>query len=53
MNRGGFSWKTLLGITAQKRKISKAMGVPFTKSARQRKAWAGGLWAALFTLFFD
>jgi hypothetical protein len=36
-NRGGFSWKRATGITNAKRKISKATGVPLTKSGRQRK----------------
>lgn len=36
-NRGGFSWKRLLGITKMKQKISRATGIPFTKSGRQRK----------------
>ena len=27
-NKGGFSWKTLLGVTAAKSKVSKALGVP-------------------------
>ncbi len=37
MNKGGFSWKRLTGITAVKSKVSRATGVPFTKSGRQRK----------------
>ena len=37
MNKGGFSWKRALGITNAKRKISKATGVPWTKSGRQQK----------------
>ena len=32
-----FSWKRALGITKMKRKISKATGIPTTKSGRQRK----------------
>lgn len=32
-----FSWKRALGITSAKRKISKATGIPTTKSGRQRK----------------
>ena len=40
MNRGGFSWKTLFGITALKRKISRATGIPMTKSGVQRKVGA-------------
>ena len=37
MNRGGFSWSRLLGISAAKSRISRAIGVPLTKSGRQRK----------------
>ena len=37
MNRGGFSWKRLSGISGAKSRISRATGVPFTKSGRQRK----------------
>jgi len=37
MNRGGFSWKRLTGISAAKSKISRSIGIPLTKSGRQRK----------------
>jgi hypothetical protein len=37
MNRGGFSWKRLSGYSGAKSRISRATGVPFTKSGRQRK----------------
>lgn len=37
-NHGGFSWKRALGVTKAKNKISRATGVPWTKSGRQRKA---------------
>lgn len=37
MNRGGFSWRRLTGISAAKSRISRATGVPLTKSGRQRK----------------
>ena len=37
MRKGGFSWKRAVGITNAKRKISKATGIPLTKSGRQRK----------------
>lgn len=36
-NRGGFSWKRALGITRAKQRISRATGIPLTKSGRQRK----------------
>ncbi|MDR3442223.1 MAG: hypothetical protein P4L65_04330 [Legionella sp.] len=40
MNRGGFSWKRLIGISALKSKISRRIGIPLTKSGRQRKLGA-------------
>ncbi len=40
MNKGGFSWKRLLGVTAAKRRVSKATGIPLTKSGRERKLGA-------------
>ncbi|NLN78670.1 MAG: hypothetical protein GX141_07115 [Armatimonadetes bacterium] len=40
MNRGGFSWKRLLGISAAKSKISRKIGIPLTRSGRQRKVGA-------------
>ena len=32
-----FSWKRALGVSAAKGKISRAIGVPLTRSGRQRK----------------
>ncbi len=40
MNRGGFSWKRLVGISAFKAKISRKIGIPLTRSGRQRKIGA-------------
>lgn len=40
MNRGGFSWNRFLGITNAKRQVSRATGIPWTKSGRQRKVGA-------------
>ena len=37
LNNGGFSWKTFLGITAQKRKVGKVLGFPLTKSGRNAR----------------
>lgn len=37
MNRGGFSWKRLLGISRMKYRISRKTGIPLTKSGRQQK----------------
>jgi len=38
-----FSWKRALGITKAKRSISKATGIPTTKSGRRNKfgKWFG------------
>jgi len=40
MNKGGFSWNRLLGISAAKSRISRKIGIPLTRSGRQRKAGA-------------
>ena len=37
MNRGGFSWKRFLGVSAAKAKLSRSIGIPLTKGGRQRK----------------
>jgi len=37
MNKGGFSWKRLVGISHAKSQISRTIGIPLTKSGRQRK----------------
>jgi hypothetical protein len=37
MNKGGFSWKRLSGISSAKAKLSRQIGIPLTKSGRQRK----------------
>lgn len=37
MNKGGFSWKTLLGITNAKRQFARQTGIPTTKSGVERK----------------
>lgn len=37
MNRGGFSWKRFLGVSGAKARVSRKVGIPFTKSGRQRK----------------
>ncbi len=37
MNRGGFSWKRLTGISAAKSRFSRSIGIPLTRSGRQRK----------------
>ena len=40
MNKGGFSWKRFIGISAAKSQISRKIGIPLTKSGRQRKLGA-------------
>jgi len=37
MNKGGFSWKRFLGISQTKARISRKIGIPLTRSGRQRK----------------
>lgn len=37
MNKGGFSWKTLFGITNAKRQFARQTGIPTTKSGVERK----------------
>lgn len=37
MNRGGFSWKRFFEISAAKARISRSIGIPLTKSGRERK----------------
>ena len=46
MNRGGFSWRRAVGITNAKRRVSRATGIPWTKSGRQRKV--GSMFWKLF-----
>jgi hypothetical protein len=37
MNKGGFSWKKLIGISQVKANISREIGIPLTKSGRNQK----------------
>jgi len=37
MNKGGFSWKRLIGISRVKSNISRKIGIPLTKSGRNQK----------------
>jgi len=46
VNKGGFSWKRAVGITKAKRRVSRATGIPWTKSGRQRKV--GSIFWKLF-----
>lgn len=51
MNKGGFSWSRLLGISATKAKISKQIGIPLTKSGRQQKIGRMVTKGCLVTIF--
>jgi hypothetical protein len=46
MNKGGWSWKRQFGVTNAKRRVSRATGIPWTKSGRQRKV--GSMFWKLF-----
>jgi hypothetical protein len=37
MNKGGFSWKKLSGISGVKSNVSRKIGIPLTKSGRNQK----------------
>ena len=37
MGFGGFSWKRAIGISAAKARLSRRIGIPLTRSGRQRK----------------
>jgi hypothetical protein len=37
MNRGGFSWRRFMGVSAAKSRLSRAIGVPLSRSGRQQK----------------
>lgn len=47
MNLGGFSWKRLAGVSRAKARVGRAVGIPWTRSGRQRKV-GGFLWRLLF-----
>jgi hypothetical protein len=40
MSRGGFSWKRFLGISQAKARLSRKIGIPLTRSGRERKLGA-------------
>jgi hypothetical protein len=37
MGFGGFSWRRAIGLSAAKARLSRRIGIPLTKSGRQRK----------------
>jgi len=41
MGFGGFSWKRAIGISKAKANVSRAIGVPLTRSGRQQKLARG------------
>lgn len=47
MNKGGFSLKTLFGITQLKRRISRKTGIPMSKTGMEAK-----IGRAVINLFF-
>jgi len=53
MNKGGFSWRKFLGISATKSKVSRFIGIPLTKTGRQRKAGTGNIFAIFITFLLD
>ncbi len=40
MNRGGFSWRRFFGISAAQARVSRKIGIPLSRSGRQRKIGA-------------
>ena len=40
MGFGGFSWRRAIGLSAAKARLSRRIGVPLTRSSRQRKLGA-------------
>lgn len=54
MGWGGFSWKRAVGLSAAKGRLSRRIGIPLTKSGRQRKLGAlvsgGGCLVAVLSL---
>jgi hypothetical protein len=37
VNKGGFSWRRFIGVSAAKARISRATGIPLTRSGRHQK----------------
>lgn len=37
MNKGGFSWKRLIGYSAAKASVSRKIGIPLTRSGQNQK----------------
>jgi hypothetical protein len=52
MNRGGFSWKKFIGISAAKARISRKIGIPLTKSGRDQKIGRMITWGGCVVILF-
>lgn len=50
MGFGGFSWKRAIGYTKAKTRLSRKVGIPFTRSGRERKL-GGALYGNIFGVF--
>jgi hypothetical protein len=37
VNKGGFSWKRLVGISGAKSRMSRKIGIPLTRSGRRQQ----------------
>jgi hypothetical protein len=37
MNRGGFSWRRFVGVSALKARFSRQIGIPLTRTGRRQK----------------
>jgi hypothetical protein len=37
MNRGGFSWRRFLGVSAFKARVSRRIGIPLIRAGRRQK----------------
>ena len=56
MNRGGFSWRRFLGVSAFKARVSRRIGIPLIRAGRRQKlgvsdAEAAGLGQVGLVLF--
>lgn len=43
MNKGGFSWKRFLGLSASKARVSRKIGIPFTKGGKTAQSGGWGI----------
>lgn len=40
LNKGGFSWRRFIGMSAAQARISRKLGIPISRAGRQRKIGA-------------